>query len=1072
MWRRTTTTPGGQLANTTFFVLVLINIVVLVQGFVNSGKQCNDPVSDRECDPEQKALACRPDAGEFLSTLACQYAGIPALIYGFEPDENWDKRISEFNNCTGARLDIFFTETEDKMATEVVNDAGAGGAGIFDAYILELPWVIPVADKMQDLSNLITQNIKDIKWSDINENSRKAVTFNESVRALPLDTDYVAIGYRQDVYDKYNLQPPNTIEEMAEQSEFLYGLDHNDDGVADWGFCLSGQANYFFAFVASVFQTGFQMPKEEDVVNMFFNTTNFEQIIGDNEGFRYVVQIYERILRTSNCVEQIRRGERCDRRPAFKTGRCAAVISLPGTMDRMILPESSGGTLSPRRYADTLPNATSVGETGDIVWTPSLNTSTPNCWGRRARFPGSSRVWNAVTKTLVECTPILCPKGESIDGTIINFAPFFAEGGEVYAIRAGVAGLKQNMIWNFFTWLSQLPPVELPLAGVYRQSQIDSESDDIGGDNWPATARDDLRSVLNSYFNSNNAAQDMLIPGYAGYMGSLETVLHADYLTKKSYLLSPPPSEEKWDIYFKEFTDHLTTAWDAVTKHKDIGGELKQLTRFRSALDLPFLTEESLCNLQVQLGNTTSIGSDCDAIVAFVCTAEKYGYSATECLDNNKRHIWYYTEYPLCTVFAVPDPALEMMSCSWVPVSSRYGWIVLTIALMGALVNIFMLVLVHRYKEHPFIRATQVKIMQAFIGSAALSCLGTLCLLGRHTTGLCIAEYWVLLLPVTASIAFLFIKVYRVYKIFESAKFLKQNIRLTDMTLIRQVFLIVGVQVVILLILTFVEKPASTEQISNHKMNPKYCDTALGCFPPTEDVCVNKVGILPYVGIGYVVLIIIVGCILSYQARDLPDLFCEAKYVMMAMYQVFFIVIIVALCLAVFNGLESSENAEATVLILTVGIVFGATNSVLLILVPKFMSVLSISVEEARVQIEEQLIKGTENTRTSKRGPNPFNSLNRAHTWDRLNSLSRMNSLGQESNSETENVSQLKAKVIFLEAQLRQLREKYDLDPLDSESKEERHGRNDNVILNASPQSSSDEGDNAKAHGHHRIDIA
>ena len=54
-------------------------------------------------------------------------------------------------------------------------------------------------------------------------------------------------------------------------------------------------------------------------------------MLGTNaEAVRYIVRIYERILRSSNCIEQIKAGKTCDRRQAFSTGRCAAVISLPG----------------------------------------------------------------------------------------------------------------------------------------------------------------------------------------------------------------------------------------------------------------------------------------------------------------------------------------------------------------------------------------------------------------------------------------------------------------------------------------------------------------------------------------------------------------------------------------------------------------------------------------------------------------------------------------------------------------------------------------------------------------------
>ena len=80
-----------------------------------------------------------------------------------------------------------------------------------------------------------------IGWSDVNPATREAVAFDGTVRALPLDTDYIAVGYRQDVYEKAGLTPPETLEELVSHSEELNNVDHNDDGVPDWGYCVSPQ---------------------------------------------------------------------------------------------------------------------------------------------------------------------------------------------------------------------------------------------------------------------------------------------------------------------------------------------------------------------------------------------------------------------------------------------------------------------------------------------------------------------------------------------------------------------------------------------------------------------------------------------------------------------------------------------------------------------------------------------------------------------------------------------------------------------------------------------------------------
>ena len=76
-----------------------------------------------------------------------------------------------------------------------------------------------------------------------NPASRSAVSFEGEVRALPLDADYIAFGWRQDIFENpeiqnayyatwgENLKVPDTIEEMVIVGERLNGRhDFNNDG--------------------------------------------------------------------------------------------------------------------------------------------------------------------------------------------------------------------------------------------------------------------------------------------------------------------------------------------------------------------------------------------------------------------------------------------------------------------------------------------------------------------------------------------------------------------------------------------------------------------------------------------------------------------------------------------------------------------------------------------------------------------------------------------------------------------------------------------------------------------------
>lgn len=126
----------------------------------------------------------------------------------------------------------------------------------------------------------------------------------------------------------------------------------------------------------------------------------------------------------------------CERRTGFRDGRCAGVISMPSTMTSMLHPD--------QKY------------TIDFLagWKSSDPKARPDAyWGRRLRFPGSHRVWNWDTQRLEDCTSTLCPKAEAHStkqGVLVNYAPFFAEGGESYAIRGDTAPKQKELMQLLF----------------------------------------------------------------------------------------------------------------------------------------------------------------------------------------------------------------------------------------------------------------------------------------------------------------------------------------------------------------------------------------------------------------------------------------------------------------------------------------------------------------------------------------------------------------------------------------------------------------------------------------------
>ena len=74
-------------------------------------------------------------------------------------------------------------------------------SGLFDAYIVQGP-MIPQVVSAQNLAPFVKRDAEYVNWLDINSASRDAVSYNGTIRALPLDTDYIALGWNEEVFCK------------------------------------------------------------------------------------------------------------------------------------------------------------------------------------------------------------------------------------------------------------------------------------------------------------------------------------------------------------------------------------------------------------------------------------------------------------------------------------------------------------------------------------------------------------------------------------------------------------------------------------------------------------------------------------------------------------------------------------------------------------------------------------------------------------------------------------------------------------------------------------------------------
>lgn len=315
------------------------------------------------------------------------------------------------------------------------------------------------------------------------------------------------------------------------------------------------------------------------------------------------------------------------------------------------------------------------------------------------------------------------------------------------------------------------------------------------------------------------------------------------------------------------------------------------------------------------------------------CPAEDYSYTISDsCSSDNSRSITYSSSSPSCPI---NSNAVSALSCSYVPVSSNIGIVSLTLGSLGACICLAVGLFLIAKRESSLIKASQVRISCCFVAGAFLANIGTFALVGGLSDVKCKLQFWALILPMTMLLAFLFGKVYRAYIVFVAAqKF--QRVTVTDRELFLKIFLVILVQVVILLIWTFVEDSRVESLTMTESVDQRYC-IGEDCHP-AEEQCVENYNIVGIFSIVYLAILVLVGCILSCQSRKLPNCFSEAKYIMLAMYNVGLVAIMIGIVAAVADLAVSAET-----LLLTFAVFLVATGSVVLVFLPKFIKILSTS---------------------------------------------------------------------------------------------------------------------------------
>jgi hypothetical protein len=177
----------------------------------------------------------------------------------------------------------------------------------------------------------------------------------------------------------------------------------------------------------------------------------------------------------------------------------------------------------------------------------------------------------------------------------------------------------------------------------------------------------------------------------------------------------------------------------------------------------------------------------------------------------------------------------------------------------------------------------------AFILGCALLNVATFTFLGRNTDAMCLLRMWSFHVCFVMALAPLFVKVWRIRQLVGRTQIRRATINNTRAAL--YTLPMICIQVVILLVITFVDPPEPTEVIENTGSQAGVMVQSIVC-----DTDTNALLIVQMLFEGGLIL---VGCILAYRSRNMNSEFGEAKQLLFAMYNIALAGIIVFLVVTV-----------------------------------------------------------------------------------------------------------------------------------------------------------------------------
>lgn len=432
-----------------------------------------------------------------------------------EPLQRRGKEYSEAHPGVTVNVTVVpFADLYQKILTDL-----STGTNAFDVYVFAPQWMVDYVEPgyLTDITSWVNENTE-LEWQDIGPFFRDfSASYKGAVYTIPLDGDFQMVYYRTDVAEELGLGAPQTWDDYLAFAAAANGTDLNGDGEGDYGSCIAkkraAQSYWMITSVASAW-----LQSQGTSSGGFFNPDDMKPLYGNNEGFKAALEVYKATTEFGPPDElNLDVG---DTRGLWTAGRCALTIDW-GDIGTLAISEGS-------KVND---------KTGATI------------------LPGSKKVLDRATGTLVDCDATTCP--HAIDG--VNHAPFAAFGGWSGAINAASSEADQKAAFDYLVYVNAPAQSNVDVTvgatgfNPYRISQF-SETAAWEAAGMSKEAADVYLGAIKASLDSPNMVLDLRIPNNQQYQGVVLDTAISQYLAGElDTEATATEIETKWNELNEEF---------------------------------------------------------------------------------------------------------------------------------------------------------------------------------------------------------------------------------------------------------------------------------------------------------------------------------------------------------------------------------------------------------------------------------------------------------------------------------------------------------------------------------------